>query len=66
MDPLTKLRRRPFMAPLLIPLLGILMAVAGVYWLGTWSRTTVVVLDKAGEKWTVSKCLLYYGVDYWD
>ncbi len=29
-------------------------------------RTSVVVLDKAGEKWTVSKCLLYYGVDYWD
>ena len=40
MDPLTKLRRRPFMAPLLIPLLGVLMAAAGVYWLGTWARTT--------------------------
>ena len=49
MDPLTKLRRRPFMAPLLIPLLGILMAVAGVYWLGTWSRTTVVVLVRHAE-----------------
>ena len=49
MDPLTKLRRRPFMAPLLIPLLGILMAVAGVYWLGTCSRTTVVVLVRHAE-----------------
>jgi hypothetical protein len=49
MDPLTKFRRRPFMAPLLIPLLGILMAAAGVYWLGTWARTTVVVLVRHAE-----------------
>ena len=49
MDPLTKFRRRPFMAPLLIPLLGMLMAVAGVYWLGTWARTTVVVLVRHAE-----------------
>jgi phosphohistidine phosphatase SixA len=49
MDPLNKLRRRPFMAPLLIPLLGILMAAAGVYWLGTWARTTVVVLVRHAE-----------------
>ena len=49
MDPLTKLRRRPFMAPLLIPLLGVVMAAAGVYWLGTWARTTVVVLVRHAE-----------------
>jgi broad specificity phosphatase PhoE len=49
MDPLTKLRRRPFMAPLLIPLLGVLMAAAGFYWLGTWARTTVVVLVRHAE-----------------
>jgi broad specificity phosphatase PhoE len=49
MDPLTKLRRRPFMAPLLIPLLGVLMAAAGFYWLGTWAKTTVVVLVRHAE-----------------
>jgi broad specificity phosphatase PhoE len=49
MDPLTKLRRRPSMAPLLIPLLGVLMAAAGFYWLGTWARTTVVVLVRHAE-----------------
>jgi broad specificity phosphatase PhoE len=49
MDPLNKLRRRPFMAPLLIPLLGVLMAAAGVYWLGNWARTTVVVLVRHAE-----------------
>jgi phosphohistidine phosphatase SixA len=49
MDPLTKLRRRPFMAPLMIPVLGIVMAAAGVYWLGSWARTTVVVLVRHAE-----------------
>lgn len=52
MDPLTKLRRRPFMAPLLIPVLGILMAAAGVFWLGSWARTTVVVLVRHAEAGT--------------
>ncbi len=37
------------MAPLLIPLLGILMAAAGVFWLGSWARTTVVVLVRHAE-----------------
>jgi broad specificity phosphatase PhoE len=37
------------MAPLLIPLLGVLMAAAGFYWLGTWARTTVVVLVRHAE-----------------
>ncbi|MDH4105743.1 MAG: histidine phosphatase family protein, partial [Gammaproteobacteria bacterium] len=52
MDPLTKLRRRPFMAPLLIPVLGIVMAAAGVFWLGSWARTTVVVLVRHAEAGT--------------
>ena len=49
MDSLTKLRRRPFMAPLLLPLLALLMAAAGFYWLGTWAKTTVVVLVRHAE-----------------
>ncbi|HEX5649925.1 MAG TPA: histidine phosphatase family protein [Steroidobacteraceae bacterium] len=49
MDPLTRLRRRPFMAPLLFPLLAVLMGAAGVYWLGTWAKTTVVVLVRHAE-----------------
>src|SRR5512139_2998175 len=52
MDPLTKLRRRPFMAPLLIPVLGIVMAAAGIFWLGSWARTTVVVLVRHAEAGT--------------
>ena len=52
MDPLTKLRRRPFMAPLLIPVLGIVMAAAGIFWLGTWASTTVVVLVRHAEAGT--------------
>ena len=46
---LTRLRRRPLLAPLLIPMLGILAAGAGVYWIGTWARTTVVVLVRHAE-----------------
>ena len=37
------------MAPLLFPLLALLMAAAGVYWLGTWAKTTVVVLVRHAE-----------------
>jgi len=37
------------MAPLLLPLLALLMAAAGVYWLGTWSKTTVVILVRHAE-----------------
>lgn len=44
-----RLRRRPFMAPLLFPLLALLLAAAGVYWLGTWARTTVVILVRHAE-----------------
>jgi len=49
MDPLTRLRRRPFMAPLLLPLLAVLMAVGGFLWLGSWAKTTVVVLVRHAE-----------------
>jgi phosphohistidine phosphatase SixA len=49
MDTLTKLRRRPFMAPLLLTLLTLLAAGGGVYWLSTWARTTVVVLVRHAE-----------------
>jgi broad specificity phosphatase PhoE len=54
MDPLTKLRRRPFMAPLLIPVLGIAMAGAGIFWLGSWARTSVVILVRHAEAGTSS------------
>jgi phosphohistidine phosphatase SixA len=37
------------MAPLLLPLLALLMAAAGFYWLGTWAKTTVVVLVRHAE-----------------
>lgn len=37
------------MAPLLFPLLALLMAAAGVYWLGNWAKTTVVVLVRHAE-----------------
>jgi broad specificity phosphatase PhoE len=46
---LTRLRRRPLLAPLLIPMLGLLAAGAGIYWIGTWARTTVVVLVRHAE-----------------
>jgi broad specificity phosphatase PhoE len=45
----TRMRRRPLLAPLLIPVLGVLAAGAGIYWLGTWARTTVVVLVRHAE-----------------
>ncbi len=51
-DPLTRLRRRPLLAPLLIPLLVVLAAGAGVSWIGTWARTTVVILVRHAESTT--------------
>ncbi len=45
----TRMRRRPLLAPLLIPMLGVLAAGAGIYWIGTWARTTVVVLVRHAE-----------------
>jgi len=54
-DPLIRMRRQPLLAPLLVPLLALLAAGAGVYWIGSWARTTVVVLihhAEAGESST--------------
>jgi broad specificity phosphatase PhoE len=48
-DHLTRLRRRPLLAPLLVPLLAVIVAGAGVAWVGTWARTTVVVLVRHAE-----------------
>lgn len=48
-DHLTRLRRRPLMAPVLVPLLVLLAAGAGIFWLGTWARTTVVILVRHAE-----------------
>jgi broad specificity phosphatase PhoE len=45
----TRMRRRPLLAPLLIPMLGVLAAGAGIYWIGTWARTTVVILVRHAE-----------------
>jgi phosphohistidine phosphatase SixA len=48
-DPLNELRRRPLLAPLLVPLLVVISAGLGIFWLGTWSKTTVVVLVRHAE-----------------
>jgi hypothetical protein len=48
-EPLSRLRRRPLLAPLWLPLIVLLAAGAGVYWLGTWARTTVIVLVRHAE-----------------
>jgi phosphohistidine phosphatase SixA len=37
------------MAPLMVPLLIALAAGAGIWWLGTWARTTVVILVRHAE-----------------
>jgi phosphohistidine phosphatase SixA len=43
------LRRRPHLAPLMVPLLVALAAGAGIWWLGSWARTTVVILVRHAE-----------------
>jgi broad specificity phosphatase PhoE len=48
-DQLTRMRRRPLLAPLLLPLFAVIVAGAGVAWVGTWASTTVVVLVRHGE-----------------
>jgi broad specificity phosphatase PhoE len=48
-EPLSRLRRRPLLAPLWLPLVILLAAGMGIYWLGTWARTTVVVLVRHAE-----------------
>jgi phosphohistidine phosphatase SixA len=53
-EPLDRMRRRPLLVPLLLPLLVLLAAAAGIYWLGTWARTTVVVLVRHAESQAAS------------
>jgi broad specificity phosphatase PhoE len=53
-EPLDHMRRRPLLAPLLLPLLVLLAAGAGVLWLGNWARTTVVVLVRHAESQTTA------------
>ncbi len=47
-DPRIPLRRTA-LAPLLVPLLAAVVAGAGVVWLSTWARTTMVVLVRHAE-----------------
>jgi broad specificity phosphatase PhoE len=42
-------RRRPLLAPLLVPLFAVIVAGIGIVWLATWTRTTVVVLVRHAE-----------------
>jgi phosphohistidine phosphatase SixA len=53
-EPLDRMRRRPLLAPLLLPLLVLLAAGAGIFWLGSWARTTVVVLVRHAESLTTA------------
>ena len=48
-EQLTRRRRRPHMAPVLVPILIAVAAGAGVFALGTWARTTVVILVRHAE-----------------
>jgi len=48
-DSLTRLRRRPMLAPLLVPLFAVIVAGAGIVWLSTWARTTVIVMVPHAE-----------------
>ena len=46
---LSRLRRRPLLAPLLLPMLGLMAAAAGLYWIRAWDRTTTIVLLRHAE-----------------
>jgi broad specificity phosphatase PhoE len=48
-SPRAVLRRRSLLVPLLLPLLAIIAAGAGVFWLATWSATTIVILVRHAE-----------------
>jgi phosphohistidine phosphatase SixA len=48
-DPVPAARRRPLLAPLLVPLFAVIVAGLGIVWLATWTRTTVVVLVRHAE-----------------
>jgi Histidine phosphatase superfamily (branch 1) len=47
--PQTRTRRRPHLAPIMVPLLIALAAGAGIWWLGTSARTSVVLLVRHAE-----------------
>jgi phosphohistidine phosphatase SixA len=51
---LSRLRRRPLLAPLLLPMLGLLAAAGGLYWLRAWDRTTTIVLLRHAETATTA------------
>jgi broad specificity phosphatase PhoE len=53
-DPLTRLRRQPMLVPLLLPLLAVIAAGSGVFWLGTRARTTFVILVRHAEAATTT------------
>jgi len=46
---LTRIRRHPLWTPLLLPMVAIGLAAAGIYWLGAWARTSIVVLLQPAE-----------------
>ena len=48
-DPQIRMRRRPLLAPLLLPLLALLAAGVAVFALSLWTRTTVVVLVRHAD-----------------
>jgi phosphohistidine phosphatase SixA len=48
-ESLDRMRRRPLLTPLFLPLLLVLAAGAGILWHGSWARTTVVVLVRHAE-----------------
>src|SRR5262245_55013821 len=48
-ESLDRMRRRPLLTPLLLPLIVVLAAGAGILWLGSSARTTVVVLVRHAE-----------------
>lgn len=48
-DPEPPVRRRPLLAPLLVPLFAVIVAGLGIVWLANWTRTTVVVLVRHAE-----------------
>lgn len=48
-DPLTRLRSRASLVPLLLPLMAVVIVAAGAIWLSTWVRTTTVILVRHAE-----------------
>jgi phosphohistidine phosphatase SixA len=49
-QPLVRTRRRPHAAPIIVPLLFVLFAGVGIFWISTWARTTVVILVPHAEQ----------------